>query len=227
MNLQEFTSREGASLAAAGKIVASLERRLGGQTPTNLVVTGGSSPVQCYAQLAKADIAWRNVRLVLSDERWVPPDHPDSNEKLVRDTLLTGHAAQAGLLPFYDAAMSITERSEDFSREYAGFDTAACALLGMGDDGHFASLFPDAENLQVGLRPGSSIFCIPVNTTSSPYPRISLTLSALLKSDELVLLCFGDAKRDVLDKASRGEGNFPIAHLLRQSHVPATIFWAP
>jgi len=228
MNLEESATREQASIAAASRIVAAVERRLGEQARTRLIVTGGSSPLQCYAYLSQADIDWRSVQLLLSDERWVPAEHVDSNEKMVRACLLTGKAVQATLLPFFAADTTLAARCDEMSQLLAGLDSpAACALLGMGDDGHFASLFPDAANLSVGLQADSATFCIPVDTAASPHQRISLTLSELVKSEEIVLLCFGDAKREVIDQDEHGAGNFPISHLLKQSQVPVTVFWAP
>lgn len=228
MNLLEFSMREEASVAAAQQIIAAVQNRLQTQGRTQLVVTGGSSPAACYQVLSEADIAWQNVQVLLSDERWIPADHPDSNERLLRETLLIGEAAVAEFLPFYAADMLLPERSDYFSRVIRGFETpSACTLLGMGNDGHIASLFPDAENLQTGLLPDSPIYCMPVNTIASPYQRISLTLSALLKSDEIALLVFGDEKRDVIEQANRNVGDYPVARLLTQSRVPVNVFWAP
>lgn len=226
--LQEYKSREQASIAAADQISAALERRLQQAAKTRLIVTGGSSPQQCYAHLAKAPVDWSQVQVLLSDERWVPADHADSNERMLREHLFVGPVRDADFLPMYAADMSLAERSDYVSRLLAKTDVAtACALLGMGDDGHFASLFPDAGNLAIGLRATSSTCCIPVTTAASPHPRISLTLGALLRSDEIVLLCFGDAKRAVLERAGRDDDQFPVSHLLRQTRVPVTVFWAP
>ena len=84
-----FETREEASLAAARHIITALTGRLDGQSKASLVVTGGSSPKLCYAALARTELEWNRVQLLLSDERWVPPTHEDSNERMVRDTLLT------------------------------------------------------------------------------------------------------------------------------------------
>jgi 6-phosphogluconolactonase len=100
-------------------------------------------------------------------------------------------------------------------------------LLGMGEDGHFASLFPDADNLQEGLDVDSPQLCIPVHTAASPHPRASLTLSALSRADEIILLIFGDAKRDVYEAASKSTNGSPVSHLLRQKRAPVHVYWAP
>ena len=223
-----FDSREEASLAAANRIVAALTRRLDSQPEASLVVTGGSSPALCYSTLADTDIAWSRVHVLLSDERWVPPTHVDSNEKLVREELLIRHAAAADLLPLYDEQISVSERSSMLNEALEDLTVPmACSLLGMGEDGHFASLFPDADNLELGMEVDSATYFIPVNTVASPHPRISLTLAALSRSDEIVLLFFGDSKREVYEQAKGSSTALPVSKLLFQNRAPVHVFWAP
>ena len=223
-----FDSREEASLAAANRIVAALTRRLDSQPEASLVVTGGSSPALCYSTLADTDIAWSRVHVLLSDERWVPPTHVDSNEKLVREELLIRHAAAADLLPLYDEQISVSERSSMLNEALEDLTVPmACSLLGMGEDGHFASLFPDADNLELGLKVDSPTYFVPVNTAASPHPRISLTLAALSRSDEVVLLFFGDSKREVYERAKASSTALPVSKLLFQNRAPVHVFWAP
>jgi 6-phosphogluconolactonase len=223
-----FETREQASIAAAQRIGEALDRRLEGQGEASLVVSGGTSPAGVFAELAKTALPWSGVHVILSDERWVPPDHEDSNERLVRETLLAGEAKGATLLPVFRQGATIEERCSEINEELllAPFPFA-CALLGMGEDGHFASLFPDAENLQEGLDVDSRQLCIPVQTAASPHPRVSLTLSALSRSDEIVLLIFGDAKRDVYEAARISTNGSPVSHLLRQKRAPVHVCWAP
>ena len=223
-----FDSREEASLAAADRIVEALTRRLDRQPRASLIVTGGSSPALCYAALAKTDIPWGRVQTLLSDERWVPPTHDDSNEKMVRETLLTGHATEADLLSLYDAQVSVSERSLTLNQTLEDLPIPfACSLLGMGEDGHFASLFPDSDSLEIGLQVDNPTFFVPVNTAASPHPRISLTLAALTRSDEVVLLFFGDSKREIYERAKASSTTLPVSKLLFQSRAPVHVFWAP
>jgi len=223
-----FDSREAAAVAAAERIAAALGRRLDAQGEASVVVSGGTSPAGVFAQLAGIPLAWPDVHVVLSDERWVPSDHEDSNEKLVRETLLSGAAQDANLLPIYKPGVTIERRCGELNDELrqAPFPFA-CALLGMGEDGHFASLFPDTENLEEGLDVDSSELCIPVKTVASPRPRVSLTLSALSRSDEILLLMFGDRKREVYQAATQTANGYPVFHLLRQKRAPVHVFWAP
>ena len=223
-----FDTREEASVAVAERIVEALARRLDGQGEASVVVSGGSSPAGVFRELAKKPLPWSRVCVIPSDERWVAPDHEDSNEKLVRDTLLTGEAQGARLLPLYREGVTLEERCGELNEELllAPFPFA-CALLGMGEDGHFASLFPDADNLEEGLDVDSRKLCLPVHTAASPYPRLSLTLSALSRGDEIFLLIFGERKREVYEAAKRDANGYPVSHLLRQKRAPVNVYWAP
>ena len=223
-----FDSREEASRAAAREIAAALQRRLDGNGKASLVVSGGTTPALTFQELAKLALEWSRVHVVLSDERWVPPDHEDSNEKLVGETLLTGEAREASLLPLYSADVTIEERCEQLNEELKRVPFPfACSLLGMGEDGHFASLFPDTEKLDEALITDWQQLCIPVHTVASPHPRISLTLAALSRSDEILLLIFGETKREVYEAAKEKLSRLPVAALIRQKRAPVRVFWAP
>ena len=223
-----FDNRDEASIAAAAALAELIGRRLATQGAASLVVSGGTTPGRCFAELAATDLDWQLVSVVLSDERWVPPDSDDSNEKLVRELLLTGHAAGASLLSVYQSDTSPEARCETLADEMRALPFPfAAALLGMGEDGHFASLFPDAANLGEGLDTDSATLCLPVATAASPHPRISLSLSALSRSDEIVLLVFGEKKLNVIEAAKEAENDLPIARLLRQKRAPVNVYWAP
>jgi 6-phosphogluconolactonase len=208
-----FDSREAAAIAAAERIAAALARRLDAQGEASLVVSGGTSPAGVFAELARTPLAWPDVHVILSDER---------------ETLLAGHAQDASLLTVYRPGVTVEERCHELNDELrqAPFPFA-CALLGMGEDGHFASLFPDAQNLEEGLDVDSSELCIPVSTAASPHPRVSLTLSALSRSDEILLLMFGDRKRAVYEATKQAANGYPVSHLLRQKRAPVYVYWAP
>lgn len=221
-----FDSRETASAAAAEQISARVDARLRKEATASFVVSGGSSPRRCFELLSNRTLEWERVQIVLSDERWVPNVHADSNERLVRETLLQGGAGAARLTSVYQDDMSVDERCDSLQTQFpeSGF---ACALVGMGTDGHFASLFPGAHDLAAGLDPDSRRFYVPVRTDASPHPRISMTLGALLQSDEILLLIFGDEKLRIYNQANSGNESFPVAHLLRQRRVPVQVVWAP
>ena len=222
----EFDSRDAASAGAAARIAGLVSAQLDRDAKADLVVSGGTTPAQCLDYLSGYSLDWDKVQVALSDERWVPGDHEDSNERLVRETLLKNEAATASVLSLYQADLSVDERCDSLQAQLpeSGF---ACAMVGMGTDGHFASLFPDADSLQAGLNSDSKRFYIPVRTTASPHPRISMTLGALLKSDEILLLIFGAEKLGVYEQAEAADKTYPVAVLLEQQAVPVSLYWAP
>ncbi|MCP5092633.1 MAG: 6-phosphogluconolactonase [Gammaproteobacteria bacterium] len=221
-----FETRLDASTAAAERMRDLLTNRLANQSAASIVVSGGTSPKDCMAALSKMPLDWHRVQVALSDERWVAPDHEDSNERLVRESLLVDQAASATLLPVYDGEVSPEERC-DALQEPLPVLPFACSLIGIGADGHFASLFPDAEQLDLGLDVDSGRLYIPVSTAASPHRRISMTLAGISRSDEIALLFFGDEKRDVYERAKASLNGNPLSRLLRQKRAPVRLFWAP
>lgn len=226
MTEHRFESRQEASTAAAGRIAELLAKRLEHQPRASLVVSGGTSPRECLATLADTRLDWDRVDVLLSDERWVPPDHADSNEKLVRESLLVGRAAEAQLQAVYAEGVSPEERCDEL-KSLLPVLPFSCSLIGMGTDGHIASLFPDAENLDLGLDVDSGRLYIPATTKASAHPRISMTLAGISRSDEVVLLIFGDDKLEVYETARAESNGFPVSRLLRQKRAPVRVFWAP
>ena len=223
-----FDTREEASVAAAARIADALRRRLDAGLDTSLVVSGGTTPGRCFTELAGTELDWSSVTVLASDDRWVPADHDDSNEKLVRETLLVDKAADADFFGFYAENKTIEHRCKEIDADVRFMPFPfACSLLGMGADGHFASLFPDADNLDEGLDLESHTLCLPVRTEASPHARVSLTLAALSRSDEVVLLFFGDDKRAVYEQCRDNGDQFPVSRLLRQKRAPVHIYWAP
>lgn len=226
MTEHRFETRQEASTAAAVRIAELLARRLQHQPRASLVVSGGTSPLACFAALADKPLDWDRVQVLLSDERWVPPDHEDSNEKLAREALLVGAATQADLQAVYAGGVSPEERCDEL-QDPLPILPFSCSLIGMGTDGHFASLFPDADNLDLGMAVDGTRLYVPVTTEASPHPRISMTLAGISRSDEVVLLIFGDDKLEVYEQARAETNGYPVSRLLRQKRAPVRVFWAP
>lgn len=223
-----FENREAASIAAADCLSAAIVKRLELQGEASLVVSGGTTPGRCFEALATTDLDWASVHVLLSDERWVAADSDASNEKLVRETLLQQSASAAKLLSVVDLEKTPGDQSEILDRTIRTLPFPfAASLLGMGADGHFASLFPDAENLKDGLDSESQTLVMPVTTAASEHGRVSLTLSALSRSDVIVLLIFGDEKKAVYESAKNSASDLPVSRLLMQKRAPVEVFWAP
>ena len=217
----------------AADVAASLRAALETRGQASLVVSGGSTPAAMFDRLAHEALDWSRVGVTLADERAVPPDHEDSNERLVRTRLLVDEAAAARFTPLY--------RSDgDLARVGAALDALArpfdVVLLGMGTDGHTASLFPDAPELEAALAGDEAVMGIV--PPSTPHPRITLTRRALLDARRCVLHVVGAAKRDVLEAAMAAwreggdaPGTPPVARALGAASeapgVAVEVWWAP
>lgn len=207
----EYQTREQASRAAAERLAAAISRRLECQERTTLVVSGGKTPKTCLECLSNVELPWHRVMVTLTDERCVAPTDPASNQRMVRETLLVRHARQASFVAVEETTLA------QVPRPFAG------VLVGMGEDGHIASLFPDMANLAEGLAIDNESLCIDVETRSTPHHRVSMTLAALLQSDTILLLAFGDTKRTIIEEP----GKLPIAALLEQTRTDIGVMWAP
>ena len=189
-----------------------------------LVVSGGTSPVEFFHALRRLPLAWERVTIIPSDERVVPLDHPDRNEAMIRRELLQGPAAAAtlrGLLPPSGATDSLAEIAEALPASIDG------VVLGMGTDGHTASLFPDSPELDSALRSADALALLSV--PSQGMQRVSLTPAALLASRRIDLLFFGQEKRCVFEAAGEDGpiAEIPLRCVLHQNIVPVQAFWAP
>lgn len=167
--------------------------------------SGGSSGVQCFARLAKQDLDWWRVACYFVDERCVDPESPDANTKAIRDALGSRTAELAGFF-----AMSCVEGPERYAervREAGGFDVLQ---LGVGPDGHTASLFPGAE----GPEGGSDVLVIENADPSgrNKFPRMSLTYSAISMASVVVITAIGDDKAPVLREVEQG-ADLPISRV--------------
>ena len=226
MTLEAFPSAEAAGAAVADAFVAQLAP----PGPKRIVVTGGRTPGPAYDRMAQTDLDWSRVIITLSDERFVDPTSPDSNERLVRQRLLQGHAAKARFVPLKGKGAdpeADAAAAEPAIRALLPFDAV---LLGMGDDGHIASLFPDAPGLAAALDPDDKTLVIGVaNANLEPHvSRISLTAAALFDTKLALILISGPAKRALVERAATDPAySPPVAALLRQTKAPVRVIWSP
>ncbi len=216
--------------ALAADVAQTLARAIDARGGASLIVSGGKTPVKFFEQLRARPIEWRRVCIALADERWVDPSDPGSNEKMVREVLLKERAAEARFAGRKNAAPSpdlgAVSAWETFARIPRPFDVT---LLGMGDDGHTASLFPGSPNLSIALAASAAAGCVGMWSPSAPQPRLSLNLSALLDSRRILILIEGAGKLSAYEAAA-GAGPveaMPVRAVLRQSRVPVEVIWAP
>jgi 6-phosphogluconolactonase len=226
----KFADIEALSRALANQIAASLKAAIAARGLASLVVSGGRSPIKLFEALRVQELDWSRVCIALADERWVDPSDPASNEKLVRDVLLQESAAAARFLGLKNGAptpdIGAVSAWETFARIPRPFDTV---VLGMGDDGHTASLFPGSPNLPSALNPAAAAGCVGMRAPVAPQPRLSLNLSALLDARRIVILITGDAKwRTYLAAGAEGPvQDMPLRAVLRQTRTPVEVVWSP
>jgi 6-phosphogluconolactonase len=216
--------------ALVGEIRVDLQEAIDARGTASLVVSGGRTPVNLLRLLGVEPIDWSRVWVTLADERWVDTADASSNERLIRESLLTEAAAKAHYVGLKNPSVAV-EHGLDWSwraltRIVRPFDVV---LLGMGDDGHTASLFPGSPGLAAALDTSAAPACVAMRAPSAPHERMSLNLSALLDARRLVLHIVGTEKWQVYLKA-REPGpvaEFPIRGILHQQQVLVDVFWSP
>lgn len=216
---------QGLAQAVAESLRESLRRR----TAASLIVSGGRTPLPFFEALARQDLPWSKVVVSLADDRWVPADHADSNERLVRQHLLQGPAAAARFVPLVDAAQTPEQHLATAERKLAQLPHPYDVLvLGMGDDGHTASIFPGAPGAAEALDTSRPQRLALVTPSTAPHRRISLTLRALLDSRQLLIHLAGSDKAAVIEAAALSTpAQHPIAAVLRQDAVPVGLYYSP
>lgn len=218
------------SEALASRAAEDLGQACRERGEASLVVSGGRSPAEFFEKLSSRPLPWEQIWVTLADERWVDPAEPDSNQSFVCRTLLRNAASRARFVPLKNGAPTplAGEATSEvrLSMVPRPFDLV---VLGMGEDGHTASLFPRSPQLGAALERGGSRLCIAVDPVTAPHPRLSLTLGALLSSRRIVLQISGKKKWDVyqLARQSGPEREFPIRAILQQPEVPVDVYWSP
>ena len=171
----------------------------------SIAVPGGTSPIKIFNELSKQKLDWSKVQITLVDDRLVDPDNDHSNQKLINDYLLKNDAKMSKFFPLNKNLI----KEDNFK-----FPLDIC-LLGIGNDGHFASLFPNMINNTNMLDPKSKSCIGEVKANGNPFiPRISMNLPLILSSNLIILLIKGKLKQEVLREAYNNK-NIPLYYLLK------------
>lgn len=200
MRLISYGSRDLLMTALAGIIAGQLQDAVDLDCRATLAVPGGSTPGPLFDTLARADIDWPNITVLLTDERWVAEDNPRSNTALIRARLLQGRAAAAGFISF-----AAVEATPDFglarlTAEVTPHLPLTVCLLGMGADMHTASLFPGADLLDQALDPAAPPL-LPMRADGAGEPRLTLTAPVLQGAAHVHILLTGQDKKVALARA--------------------------
>jgi len=223
-----FADRQQLAAALAGHVAGRLTKAIAERGTALLAVSGGTTPAKFFAALSAIPIAWDKVVVTLVDERFVPPSSPRSNAGLVAANLLQNRAAAARFVPLYHEAESIEDAAAADSKELTALPWPLdVVLLGMGGDGHTASFFPDAGNLDELLDPSSQRIVIPVHAPSGGEPRLTLSMARIVAAGFIALQIEGEDKRMAFDGAMGSGAKKPIRKVLEAARIPVEVFWAP
>lgn len=227
MQLHQFSDSQALNAAFAAEISAKLQQAIEARGEAVFVVSGGRTPLPLFQTLANSDLDWSKVTITLADDRYLPDDAPDSNERLVKSALLQNKAAAAKFISLYAAAdnaeaavPALLSRVRDLPR----FDVV---ILGMGEDGHTASLFPCSKELAAGLADNAADL-LATNPTTAPYQRISFSKPRLAQGRAIYLHLVGSKKLQVLQQAAAGTdvAAMPIRAFIQLTDPELSVMYA-
>ena len=219
---------DGVALDLADAVAGFLAARLREVPRASLVVSGGSTPLPFFRALSGKDLDWGRVDVLLADERWVEENDDASNTRLVRENLLQNRAASARFLSLKQPGATPSEGLERVKAELVNLALPIDVLiLGMGNDGHTASLFPDAPELESAMNPECQEIVAPATPASQPQKRITLTWPPLRDARFTALHLKGEDKLQTLDRAMSEPDKvleMPIRAFLKPG---LQVFWSP
>lgn len=230
----EFCHKTEMFSALANQCVETLRVALLDRGTANFLVSGGSTPVPLYNLMSKTPLPWRDINVALVDERWVPATDGASNAKLVRHHLLQNLASEANFIGMHREGISLAANSNLIDRQYRDeLVPMDLVILGMGVDGHTASLFPNAKGLMSALDSEGSSLCSAITAlkstvTGDHIDRLTLTLSALVQAKTVILLFTGNEKRTTYQRALTNKDwtEMPVSAVLQHEEIDVSVFSA-
>ena len=194
----------------------------------SLLVSGGSTPKNLFLKLSQAEILWDKVQISLVDERYLPDGDPNQNGTIVKELLLQNKAKTAEFFPFVLAdtveenAALLRMTTDSIKQPFT------VVILGVGNDGHTASIFPDSKELDEALDPKNKEKIMITHSENLPYTRFTFTAIALLNSKQIFIHGYGNEKKSILQSAADQETAlpYPIAYFINQENTPVEIYWA-
>ncbi|WP_371379262.1 6-phosphogluconolactonase [Thalassotalea aquiviva] len=226
--LNTFTSKAELDQALAEKIAQQLQDAIEQKGHASIAFSGGSTPKGLFDALSNIDLDWHKVTVTLADDRWVDEQHDSSNAKLIKENLLVNHAHAARFFALKQGQdltkEQLAELTEQAHQHVLPLDVT---ILGMGEDGHTASIFPCSAQVDEGLDVDATPALIKVVPTTAPFERISFNFTALIQSNHLYLHIVGDSKQQVLEQALSSDDarEMPIRAFLQHPTKLCEIYW--
>ncbi|PDX42816.1 6-phosphogluconolactonase [Helicobacter pylori] len=221
--LFEFENLEDCHKALTERFKEFFNTALKKHHQVSIAFSGGRSPISLLQKLSVLDLKWHECSISLVDERIIDTSHDDSNTKLLHDYLLQNNALKASFIPLLPKKISSdTNALFHFTNQH--FKQPHLAILGMGTDGHTASLFPETSAF-LNEEKENIVLVKPAN---APYERLSMSVNALENCEKLFLSISGVEKREVLEKALKESAPYslPIARILHSQKVTTEVFYA-
>ncbi len=218
----DFPSREDQASALAAAVAGDLRTAITARGRASLAVPGGTTPAAFLEALSKQALSWSAVTVTLTDERCLPSDSPRSNQGLLRASLLRNQAIKASFQPLYEEGESLAAIGRRLASELLPLDVC---VVGMGEDGHTASLFPEADHLEEALAEAAPAL-VALSAPGAPEPRVTLSARVLREAGKAYLLIAGASKLTALEHAEQ-EGSIsaaPIRVILRRKGETAIYY---
>lgn len=229
----EHESRDAAADYAVRLMLGALEVAIEDKGQASLMVSGGSTPGPVFDRLRKVPLSWDRVTVGMVDERWVEPSDDASNERLVRERLLTGHAGAAGLLPMKTQASTPGDAAADRAAAFGPHcNPIDVIMLGMGNDGHTASWFPKSKGLEEAFMHPTGRAVTAIDATGCAVAgehtaRMTLTGNAIGTARCAVMVLFGEEKKAVYEAAlSADRVDMPVRYAVDILGSRLTVIWA-
>jgi len=227
--LNDFAQRADLDETLARNVAELLSNAISQKGKASLAVSGGSTPKDFFTALSNKDIDWQNVTVTLADERWVDFESDASNTRLVHENLLKNKASAASFFHLKKEGEcnkeTLDQLNSDAKEHLLPLDVL---ILGMGEDGHTASLFPCSKQIAAALAIENNDALMKVVPQTAPNERITFTYAHLVKSKNIILHVCGEGKKDVLEKALANDNQkeMPIRAFLQNPDINTQVYWA-
>lgn len=221
-------NRELLEVKLAAEILTELQLTIEKEGEASLLVSGGSTPKGLFQKLSEGQIDWPKVKISLVDERFLPENHPDQNGTMVKQFLLQNKALAGSFIPLvYDSNSYVLNKNLATSAIKAIKKPFTVVVLGMGADGHTASLFPESPQLKDAMDFDCEDDLMVIDPITAPYQRITFTRKALLNTKRLFLHAYGDDKQQILTSAllQTDYHPYPIGGFNNQDDVKLEVYW--